>query len=139
MTVIPVDLNDVKEPSIAPAGRYNLQVLECKLGETGPNSKNPGTPMFTISVGFPDDIDYVPLRHFIVLPSQGDDAKTMKNKSLGLKRFLQAFRIPFSSNGIDTEELQLSMIGATANLEVSQSEPNAEGNIYNNLKLPRAE
>lgn len=139
MTVIPVDLGDVQEPSIAPQGRYNLQVLECVLKETGPNSKNPGNPMFQISVGFPDDIDYVPLRHFIVLPSEGDDAKTMKNKALGLKRFLQAFNVPYDRNGIDTEALQVQMIGATANLEVGQSEPNAEGNIYNNLKLPRSE
>lgn len=137
MTSLNVNFDDATEPTIAPAGTYDLQITQVDVKETGPNSKVPGTPMYRISIGFVDNPDYLNLSHFAVLPSEEDDAKAINNKVLGLKRLLVAFKVPFQSGELDLESLAMDMVGATARCEVGQTEPNADGAVYNNLKLPR--
>lgn len=138
MSYIDINFDDAVEPSIAPAGRYNLQVTEAQIVKTGEQSKNPGRDQFKISVGFVDHPEYLTARVFLSLPHPDDEAKTNNFKVLQLKRFLVAFNVPFSPSGIDLEQTAMEMVGATANnVEVGLTEPNANGTIYNNVIFPR--
>lgn len=132
-----VNFDDAVEPTIAPAGRYVLQITEAKEQVTGAQSKNPGSPMIRVSIGFPEHDDYQNFNHFIMLPTEEDDQKTVNNKVLNLKRFLTLFNIPFANGELDVPGLIMDMTGATVQGEVGQTEPNANGDVYNNLKVPR--
>lgn len=134
MTGIDVNFDDVVEPKAAPTGNYLVQVVKCDVTETGEKSKNPGAPMFKVTLGFPEDADVPNFNHYIVLPSGTD---TDKQKTLGLKRFLVAFNIPFSNGALNIEGLAMDMVGATANIGVLLGEPNEQGNVYNSLQVPR--
>lgn len=135
--MINVNFDDAVEPTIAPKGRYTLRITEGKEVVTGPNSKNPGSPMLRFSIGFPNDVEYQNFNHFIMLPTEDDDAKQTNNKVLGLKRFLTLFRIPYQNGELDIPQLLMDAVGSEADAEVSQTEPNAEGNVYNGLVVPR--
>lgn len=134
MTYIAVNIADAVEPKSAPLGRYNLQITGCEEVVTGPNSKQPGSPMFKINIGFADNPEYLNFRHYIVLP---DGSEENAGRLIGLRRFLELFKIPYSSDGIDTEKMASDMLGATANAEVQLGEPNDNGQAYNNLVTPR--
>jgi hypothetical protein len=54
-------------------------------------------------------------------------------KGLFLRRFLELFDIPFEGGEFDLDDF----IGATANAELTLSEPDDNGNVYNRLVLPR--
>lgn len=138
MTFIPVNFDDAQEAVPVGAGKYEVQVTECKTTVTGPNSKVPGSPQFRVSIAFVGDVNAPNITHFISLPNEQDDSKTAQYKLLLLKRFLVAFNVRFDQNGIDTEQMAMDMVGASANIEVSQTEPDAEtGNVYNRIILPR--
>lgn len=136
MTFIPVNLDETVEQKPVVKGKYELMITGSKLTETGENSKHPGAPMFKVTLGFTDpDIQAPVINHFITLPYEGDDNANFK--LLMLKRFLVAFNIPYSNEGIDPEALAVEMVGHTATLDVGQSEPNENGDIYNNIQIPR--
>lgn len=137
MTYIPVNFDEAVEPQYAAGGRYNVQITECKIVATGPNSKVPGSPQFRVSIGFPDDSGLQNFSHFISLPNEQDEPKSANFKVLLLKRFLELFNVPYDTNGIDTERMAMDMVGATANAEVKLTEPNDEGNVYNTLVVPK--
>lgn len=137
MTFIPVNFDDAVEAKPAPTGEYSLQITECKLTETGQNSKRPGSPQFRVSLGFTDEPNTPNVTHFISLPHEEDEPSAAQYKALLLKRFLTAFSIPFDSNGIDTEKMAMDMVGASARIGVELTEPDDNGNIYNRLKVPR--
>lgn len=137
MTFIPVNFDDAVEPQPAAAGRYELQILKAQLAESGPNSKNPGSPQFRVTIGFANGDNHPNIMQFISLPNENDPPETANYKALQLKRFLVAFNVPFDSNGIDTERVSMDMIGAVASLEVSLSDPDENGNVYNRIQVPR--
>lgn len=137
MPFINVNLDEAEESQPAAAGMYNLQITECKLQETGANSKVPGSPMFRVTIGFPDEPNVPNLSQFIMLPTENDEPKQLQMKMLNLRRFLTLFNIPYDSNGIDTDQLAMEMPGHTANAEVTLTEPDDNGNVYNRLKVPR--
>lgn len=138
MTHIPVNFDEVQEPQPAPGGRYDLQILEAVVTKTGPNSKNPGSPQYRVTLGFEDQSLNAPnVSHFISLPNETDEPKDANFKALLLKRFLVLFGVPFDSSGIDMEETAMAMVGATANVEVKLGEPDDNGNVYNRLVVPR--
>jgi hypothetical protein len=92
--------------------------------------------MIKVTLGFTDtEIDAPVVTHFLTLPYEGDD--NAKFKLLMVKRFLVAFKIPYSQEGIDPEQLAMEMNGHTAELEVGLSEPNEDGDVYNRLQIPR--
>jgi len=129
MTHIPVNLgDDIKEAKPAPAGAYDLLITEVTEG----NSKA-GNPQIVVSLGFEGMADTPNLRHFISLPAKGDDPDKAKFKSLLLKRFLVLFNIPHDANGFDVEAFN----GARAKAEVSLTEPDDSGNVYNRLQVPK--
>ena len=137
MSFIQINFDDAVEPTIAPAGRYNLQITECKVVKTGEASKTPGMPQFRVNIGFPENPEYQNFSHFIGIPNELDDATTATRKALGIKRFAALFNIPLDRDGIDTERFPMEAVGAGANAEITLSEPNADGNVYNGLKVPR--
>lgn len=136
MTFLPINLEDVQEQKPASPGIYELQITGAQLTETGENSKRPGSPMLKFSLAFTDqDLNAPNITHYVTIPTDGDE--NFAFKALMLKRFLVAFGISFGSQGIDLDNLPMESIGQTANIEVSLSEPDDNGNVYNRIRLPR--
>ena len=134
MTFIETNFDEIVEPKAAPEGKYQLQVVKADVTETGPNSKNPGAPMYKVTLGFADAPNIPNFQHYIVLPSGTD---TDQQKLLGLKRFLVLFNVPFDNSGFDIEGLAMEMVGASAEGSITLGEPNEAGNVYNSLMVPR--
>lgn len=137
MTFIPINLDDAVEPQPAPAGRYELQITACQEAKTGERSKNPGSPQLRVTLGFSDEPNVPNLTHFISLPNEHDEPNSAQFKALMLKRFLHLFDTPYNSEGIDTEQICYALIGQSTAAEVTLSEPDENGNIYNRLLIPR--
>ncbi len=139
MSFITVNLDDMQEAKPVPNGKYNLQITQCKVAKTGPNSKRPGSPQFAVTIGFVDEPAAPNISHYISLPHEEDEASAFQYKALLLKRFLVQFGIPYDSKGIDVDGLAMAMIGATANAEVSQTSPDESqnGDVYNRLITPK--
>jgi hypothetical protein len=141
MTHIPVNFDEAVEPQPLPAGRYPLQITAVKEGETGQNSANPGSPQLIFTVGFTGlslEEQIAPtVRHYVSLPTEGDEPDKFRFKALLLKRFLTAFNIPFASDGIDTDAICYEAPGHEAELDVELSEPDTNGNVYNRLRIPK--
>ena len=137
MSFIDVNFDEAVEPQPVSAGRYNLQITQCEVAKTGPNSKVPGSPQFKVSIALSDEPNAPNITQFISLPNEQDEAKSANFKVLLLKRFLVLFKIPFDPRGIDTERMAMDMVGSTANAEVQLSEPDDNGNVYNRLVVPR--
>ena len=134
---IPVDFDSAVEAKPAPGGRYNLQIVACDLTKSGEQSKVPGSPQFKVSLGFQDQQDTPNVTHFISLPNGQEDENSRKFKVLLLKRFLEAFKVPYDRSGIDPARMAMEMVGSTANLEVKLSDPDDSGNVYNRIVVPR--
>lgn len=126
---IPVSLNDVQESKPVPSGRYGLTIASVEETKTREKQK----PQLKVSLGIDGHDDAPNVSHYIGLPADGDDAGAAQFKALLLKRFLAAFKIPFSSDGFDLDNFP----GAQATLEVTLSEPDDNGNVYNRLTIPR--
>lgn len=134
---IPISFDDVVEASVVANGMYDLRITECQLTKTGEKSKNPGSPMYRVSIGFEDlSLNAQNISHFIMIPCGGEYHKL---QALNLKRFLEAFNVPYDRNGLNLEQVAMEMQGCTARLEVQLTEPDANGNVYNRLIVPRLE
>jgi hypothetical protein len=90
-----------------------------------------------ITLGFPENPNTPNVMQYMSLPNEHDDASKANYKALLLKRFLVHFKIPFDPNGLDLEKVCMEMVGATARTEVTLSEPNESGDVYNRLKIPK--
>lgn len=137
MTFIATNFDDAVESRPAPNGRYNLQITACQVTKSGERSKRPGSPQYKVTIGFTDDPHINNLTHFISLPHEDDEPDSGRYKTLLLKRFLEAFKVPYDKGGFDLEGLAMQMVGAQANLEVRQDEPTDSGDIYNRLVVPK--
>lgn len=135
MGILNINLNEVEEAKPAPAGKYELQITGCTIAETSEKSKHPGTPMYKVNLQFTDlELNAPGFIHYIVLPTEEDEGNFA---ALNLRRFLEAFNIPFNSQGIDIESLAMEMSGHTANIDVQLTEPNENGDVYNRIRLPK--
>jgi hypothetical protein len=137
MTFVPVNFDEAQEAKPAPAGQYTLQITAAEEATTGPNSQHPGSPQLKITLGFPENPNTPNVMQYMSLPNEHDDASKANYKALLLKRFLVHFKIPFDPNGLDLEKVCMEMVGATARTEVTLSEPNESGDVYNRLKIPK--
>lgn len=136
MSFLPINLEDVQEAKPVSPGEYELQITAAQLTETGENSKHPGSPMLKFSLAFTDlELNAPNITHYVTIPSEGDE--NFNFKALMLKRFLVAFGISFGSSGLDLEQVCMEANGHTATLEVTLSEPDDNGNVYNRIRLPR--
>jgi len=125
---IPLNLNDVQESRPVPAGRYNLVVASA---EEAVSQK--GAPQIKVSIGIEGHETAPNVSHYISLPAPGDEPAKANFKGLLLKRFLVAFKIPFNAEGFDVQDFA----GSAAAADLTLSEPDDSGNIYNRLQLPR--
>ena len=137
MSFININFDEAQEPKPAAAGIYQLQILEAKEAETGPNSKNPGSPQLKFIIGFVDEPNTPNIMQFVSLPNSHDDQNSANFKTLLLKRFLVHFKIPFDSSGIDTEKLCMEAVGSIALTEVALDTPTDDGTVYNRIKVPK--
>lgn len=126
MSFIKANLDDVKEPTIAPEGEYDLRVV--RVNDKDSKKGNPMTEVFIAIEGG----DYQVLRHYINYPRQDQTPDQKRLTLLDIKRFLTAFEVPMEDGGFETEDLN----GATARMFVTQ-EDGDDGNTYNRLRLPR--
>lgn len=137
MGFIPLNFDEVQENKPVGAGLHAMQITGCEISATGADSKKPGTPMFKVSIGFPEEPDTMNLTQYIVLPNEDDDAELIKNKARGLKRFLEMFKVPYDKSGIDIEKIAFDMIGCQAQGETELGEPDKKtGKVYSRLKVP---
>lgn len=133
---IAMNIDDAQEQKAAPKGSYELQITGAQVTETGPNSKHPGAPMIKVTLGFTDlEVNAPAITHFLTLPYEGDENGAFK--LLMLKRFLVAFGIPYGSEGIDVEAIAFEAVGKTATIEVTLTEPNENGDVFNRITVPR--
>lgn len=137
MSFIKVNFDDAQEATASPAGRYMLQITSAEETKSGEKSKRPGSPMFKVTIGFPENPNTPNILQFISLPHEEDTADSSNFKVLMLKRFLTHFNVPFSNDGIDTEKLAMEMVGASADTEVTVGEPNDNGDIFNGIRIPK--
>ena len=124
---IPLNLNEIQESRPVPNGKYDLIIV---TADTMKSQK--GADMIKCSLAIEGHDDAPNVSHFISLPD-GSDLDKDKFKGLMLKRFLTTFDIPFDENGFDID----AFAGQKAEAELTLSEPDDSGNIYNRLQLPR--
>lgn len=124
MPAISVNLGEVHESKPVPDGVYDVTISEAEYIE----EKN----QIMVTLGIDDHLDAPNIRHYISLPNDEDDERKTSFKNLMLKRFLVAFGLFASADEIDTDEWP----GAQCSIQVTLTEPNDAGNIYNRLVLP---
>ncbi|PCJ26734.1 MAG: hypothetical protein COA94_04875 [Rickettsiales bacterium] len=101
MSFIQVNLDEtIKERSAVPAGAFDLVI-----SDVSDKPANSGSAMLTITHAIDGDDDAMPVKHWITLPTKGDDADTVRQKSLGLKRYLEVAGIDYGEEGFDTDVL----------------------------------
>lgn len=130
---IPLNIADIEEPKPVPAGKkYDLVVASYEDSTDGG-----GSPQLRVLINI-EGHDIAPaVTHFLSLPSSRDDVKKLRGKGYYLRTFLDPFKIPYESQGDQTEFDTDDLIGARANLELTLSEPDKNNRVYNRLVLPR--
>src|SRR5260221_13670152 len=127
---INMDLGGVKEAKPVPAGRYDLTIASAEEH----TSKDSGGKSVKISIGIDGHDDSPNIMHFMALPKAGDDPTKANFKTLMIKRFLKQFGVIYNENeGFNVEDLP----GCTAKAQVTLSEPDDNGNVYNRIQLDR--
>jgi len=126
---IPLNLNDVQESRPVPNGRYDVVIASADEGKNKDGTKD----QIKVSLGIQGHDTAPNVTHFISLPGNGDDSQKTNFKMLLLKRFLHAFHIPYDADGFNVDDFP----GASAKCDLTLSEPDDNGNIYNRLQLPR--
>jgi len=124
---IPLNLNEIQESRPVPNGKYHLIVASAEEKKS-----QKGSPMIVCSLGISGHEDAPNVSHYISLPDGSDPTKD-NFKALMLKRFLHAFNIAFDESGFDMDDF----IGADADADLTLSEPDDSGNVYNRLQLPK--
>lgn len=124
MPAIGVNLSEVQESKPVPGGTYSLTIAEAEYVEE--------KHQIVVHIGIDDHLDAPNIRHYISLPNDQDDARKSAFKALMLKRFLVAFGIEHSDDEIDPD----NFAGCSAELELTLTEPNDNGQIYNRIVLP---
>jgi Protein of unknown function (DUF669) len=125
---IPLNLSEVQESRPVPNGRYDLVIASAEEAKS-----KAGADQIKVSLGIEGHETAPNVSHYISLPGNGDEPQKANFKMLLLKRFLHAFSIPYDNTGFDIE----TFAGATAKCDLTLSEPDDSGNIYNRLQLPR--
>lgn len=131
MPFIPMNLNEVEEAKPVAHGKYDLVITACDEVLTKEQQK----PQFKVQILISGHDEAPPIWHYVGIPAEGDEPDKAKFKALLLRRFLNLFKVSYSSDGFDTEKLAMEMVGATANAELQQQEYN--GNTSNVLIVPR--
>jgi len=133
MPFIPVDTSGVVESKPVPAGMYDTVITECDGAAV---SKN-GLPQMVVTIGIEGHEDAAPLRHYVSLPQQNDEPQKLKGKVLFLRRFVDLYGVKLDPSGFDSDKVAMELVGKRAKAEISLTEPDDSGNVYNRLITPR--
>ena len=133
MPFIPMNLNDSQETRPVSSGKYDVVVSSCEETKT----KAEGRPQFKMSLAIECRADAPNVMHYASIPSEGDDIDKAKFKALLLRRLMALFQVPVNPKGIDTEKLAMEFVGKRASVELSLTEPDDNGNVYNRLMVPK--
>lgn len=117
-------VDDVREPQIAPEGRYSLIVESAQVRK----NENSGKTNVLVALGFDGEPDFANILHNLALPHEDDTSEGRKFKLLQIKRFGHQFGITVDG-GINTEEFS----GSTAECNVKIDE--YQGQKKNILQL----
>lgn len=133
MSFIQLNLTDTQEAKIAPKGRYKLRIVGVEE-----RSKDNEVSGRTVQIEFVEYPDYQNIRHILSFPLRNDEDSKTKTKMRMLRRFLEAFRIPYDANGFQDEDFY----GREASIEVDLDSYKADGGqdtTVNRLVLPKLE
>lgn len=123
-------IDQASEPQPMPEAEYRMMVLgPGVLDEIGQNK----TPALVFKLGFIEHPEAQNVRLTIWMPKPDDDAQKRNFKTLMLRRFLEAFQIPYDANGFNPEDAA----GAEATVLVKLGEPNEQNMQYNEIVLPK--
>ena len=123
MSFIEVAIADAKAPEVQPEGVYDLVIEKADMYKKDGSTK---TSVRCI-IGFDGVPGAASIFHYQSLPGPDDDSEKVNNKLLMLKRFLEAFYIPFEGNGFAVEDC----VGARGRFFITQ-EPD-QNNIPRNV------
>lgn len=126
--VLPEDFDDIEEDQPVPENEYEVRIKSAELKKAGPNSKMPGNPMIAMIIDIPSHPDAPGIFENISYPYEGCH-KFLKQQ---LKRFVQAFQVPISSEGIDV----LSLPGLIAHVVIECKKNPQTGRFENKIKYP---
>lgn len=121
-------MNDLKEPTLAPDGDYNLAITSA---EAYVNDK--GRDVIKTRIEFEDHPEYAGFYHWVALPNMKLDVdehpegpeegkKKYERMQLGVKRFLEQWGIPYD-NGFATEDLNGARTHAYVTIEARDDDP----------------
>ena len=125
-------LEDVKEPELLPASRYQLRIDSAK----GVLDENGHLTQINCRVVAPDVPNSAPIFHTVWLPKTDADAEKRKNTLLFIKRFTNLFKIPISANGLNTTDFVGREAVANVNLETYQKKDGSGEGQKNSIVLP---
>lgn len=125
--------SNVQERKPVPRGTYDLVIKNAEAYQSAESKKN----SIKVTIGIEGHDEAAAVLHYVSLPGEGDDADKVSTKMLMIKRFLEAFSIPYEDDGFAIEDF----FGARASCELTLTDPDddANGNTYNRLNLPRLE
>lgn len=135
MAFINVAIKDAKESEVVPEGEYDLRIVKSEDKDSKAGNAMTVVMIQIISDEYPNAS---PLNHFITYPSENGSEAGNAMKLRDIARFLQTFKIPYTDEGFDTDDLQ----GAEGTCFLDQEEGQdkngkANGMMFNRLKLPR--
>lgn len=135
MSFIQMNLGDnVAEPEAVDEGTYDLIIAAV----TEKESKNTGAPMLEIVHEIQGVDNASPIYHYLVMPKEGDEEKTVNFKLLNLKRYLTMAGIPFDNGGFEVEDFFGASFSAfIVKEEMEQEDPSADPQFRNSIKVPR--
>jgi hypothetical protein len=127
MPRINLDLDDAKEPEVAPEGEYDLRIVKVEDGQS-----KAGNDMTTCTIAFEGHPEWRAIKHWITYPDSDTPPDQKAMRLVDIKRFLTCFGVAHDGTGFDSDDL----VGQTGFCLVIQ-EDGDDDNTYNRLRLPR--
>lgn len=119
------DINEVKDPETVPEGMYDLAVTKV-MEKKNDHGDLTGLNIIIDVVGYVEAQDVF---HHLSLPVDGDDEEKVNFKLRFLKKFLEAFDIPFDKKGFD----MASLMGAQGKCKLGLNE--YQGQVSNKINF----
>ena len=119
------DINEIKEPETVPEGMYDL-AIEKVIEKKDDQGNLTGLNVILDVSGY---VDAAAVFHHVSLPVEDDDEEKAAFKLRFLKKFLEAFSIPFTKKGFD----MVDFMGASGKVKLILDE--YQGTINNQIKI----
>lgn len=124
MPFIKETLDDVKEPSLAEEGEYDVTIIKADPGET-----KKGDDMIKVMMRLDGVADVMPVNYWLLGWSSNTPEDQIEMRKLEAKRFCETFNV-----GEDFEPDELP--GQTGRVFVTQEEGD-DNRMYNRVRLPK--